>query len=139
MPRYLGIDYGEKRVGIAMSDPTLTLAQPLKTIIYSREKELLKEILSIISEKDIQKVVIGLPLTMKGTDSQKTLEVRKFGERLTSLTSAEVVFIDERLSTRMAHQYLQQMGKQPSRSRDIIDQIAAQEILQIYLDKEKRG
>jgi putative Holliday junction resolvase len=139
MPRYLGIDYGEKRVGIAMSDPTLTLAQPFKTIRYSKQKDLLKELLLIISEKDIQKVVIGLPLTMKGTDSQKTQEVRKFGQKLLSLTSAEVVFFDERLSTKIAHHYLQQMGKQPSRSRDIIDQIAAQEILQIYLDKEKRG
>jgi putative Holliday junction resolvase len=139
MSRYLGIDYGEKRVGIAVSDPTLTLAQPLKTIKYSREKDLLKEILLLISEKDIQKVVIGLPLTMKGTESLKTQEVRKFGEKLKSLTSVTVVFFDERLSTKIAHHYLQQMGKKPSRSRDIVDQMAAQEILQIYLDKEKRG
>jgi putative Holliday junction resolvase len=138
MSRYLGIDYGEKRVGLALSDPTLTLAQPLKTIKYSSAEQLLKELVQIINEKEVQKIIIGLPITLKGTDSEKTREVRKFGEKLESKTSVPIILFDERLSTKIAHQVLQQLGKEPSKSRDIVDQIAAQEILQIYLDKEKK-
>jgi len=138
MPRYLGIDYGERRVGLAMSDPTLTIAQPLKTIKYSSLEHLVKEIVLIITENLVERAIIGLPLTMKGTDSQKTKEVRKFGEKLQLKISIPVIFYDERFSTKIAHNVLYQLGKEPSKSRDIVDQIAAQEILQNYLDKEKK-
>ena len=124
-------------MGLALSDPTLTLAQPLKTIKYSSAEQLLKELVLIIKEKNVQKIIFGLPLTMRGTDSQKTVEVRKFVEKLQLKTSVPVFLFDERLSTKFAHQVLQQLGREPSKSRDIVDQIAAQEILQIYLDKEK--
>jgi putative Holliday junction resolvase len=138
MARYLGIDYGERRVGLAMSDPTLTIAQPLKTIKYSSIEHLIKEIILIITENQVERAIVGLPLTMKGTDSQKTTEVRKFGKKLQLKTSIPVIFFDERFSTKIAHSVLQQLGKEPSKSRDIVDQIAAQEILQNYLDKEKK-
>jgi putative Holliday junction resolvase len=137
MARYLGIDYGERRVGLAMSDPTLTIAQPLKTIKYSSLEHLIKEIVLIITENQVERTIVGLPLTMKGTDSQKTTEVRKFGKKLQLKTSVPVILFDERFSTKIAHNVLQQLGKEPSKSRDIVDQIAAQEILQNYLDKEK--
>jgi putative Holliday junction resolvase len=94
MSRYLGIDYGEKRVGLALSDPTLTLAQPLKTIKYSSAEQLLKELVQIINEKEVQKIIIGLPITLKGTDSEKTREVRKFGEKLESKTSVPIILFD---------------------------------------------
>jgi putative Holliday junction resolvase len=138
MPRYLGIDYGEKRVGLALSDPSLTLAQPLKTIKYSSVKKLITEIVLIIKEYEVKKIILGLPLTMRGTDSQKTREVKDFGEKLGLRVSVPVVLFDERLSTQVAHQVLRQLGKQPSKSREIVDQIAAQDILQTYIEKEKR-
>jgi putative Holliday junction resolvase len=123
---------------LALSDPSLTLAQPFKTIKYASEKQLVREIISIIKEMEVKKIILGLPLTLKGTDSRKTMEVRAFGEKLDSRVSVPVVLFDERLSSQIAHQVLQQLGKEPSKSREIIDQIAAQDILQTYLDKEKR-
>ena len=138
MPRYLGIDYGEKRVGLAVSDPTLTIAQPYKTILFTSIKNLIKELKVLIQELDIRKVILGLPLTMKGTDSRKTLEVREFGDKLLKILGIPVILFDERLSSVQAHAVLKQLGKQPSKNRPIVDQLAAQHILQAFLDREKR-
>lgn len=138
MPRYLGIDYGEKRVGLAVSDPTLTIAQPYKTIIFTSPKNLIAELTVVIKELDIKKVILGLPLTMKGTDSIKTREVREFGDKLIKVLDIPVFLFDERLSSVQAHTVLKQMGKQPSKNRSKVDQLAAQHILQAFLDREKR-
>ncbi|MBN2365193.1 MAG: Holliday junction resolvase RuvX [Calditrichaeota bacterium] len=138
MPRYLGIDFGEKRVGLAMSDPTLTIAQPLRTIRYHSLKELINQLKTVVNEFSIEKIVCGLPLTMKGTDSRKTTEVREFVEKLQNRINIPVVLFDERMTTVQAQMTLQQLGKKPSRNREIIDQIAAQFILQTFLDHEKQ-
>jgi len=138
MPRYLGIDYGEKRIGLALSDPTLTIAQAYKTIHFVSTKDLLKQIGNLVKELHIEKIILGLPLTMKGSDSQKTREIRVFGEKLTLTLGIPIIYFDERLSTVRAHQILKELGKQPSKSRQKLDQLAAQQILQTYLDKERK-
>jgi len=137
MARYLGIDLGEKRVGIAISDPSGIIAQPLKTIPFQSQKQLLQEIRGLLKEYDIAKIVVGLPLTMKGTDSEKTREVRQFAEALSQSVSVPVHFMDERLTTIQAHSTMHQIGKKPSRHRERVDQLAAQFILQTFLDQEK--
>jgi len=137
MNRYLGIDYGEKRVGIAISDPTLIIAQPLKTVQNNSKKQVINEIQKIIQEQSVNKIVLGLPVTMKGTDSEKTKEVRLFAENLAEDLHLPVYFIDERLTTLQAHLTLHQMGKKPSRNKEKVDQLAAQSILQTFLDREK--
>lgn len=138
MPRYLGIDYGEKRIGLALSDPTLIIAQTYKTIHFVSSKDLLQQIGILVEELDINKIILGLPLSMKGSDSQKTKEVRVFGEKLSKTLIIPVIYFDERLSTVRAHQILKELGKQPSKSRQKVDQLAAQQILQTYLDKERK-
>ena len=138
MPRYLGIDYGEKRIGLALSDPTLIIAQAYKTIHFVSLKDLLQQIGNLVEELDIKKIILGLPLSMKGSDSQKTKEVRVFGEKLSKTLAIPVKYFDERLSTVRAHQILQELGKKPSKSRQKVDQLAAQQILQTYLDKERK-
>jgi putative Holliday junction resolvase len=138
MPRYLGIDYGEKRIGLALSDPTLTIAQTFKTIHYSSLKDLLRQISDLVEELEIDKIILGLPLTMKGSDSQKTTEVRTFGEKMDRRLDVPVIYVDERFTTIRAHQILNEMGKQPSKTRQKVDQLAAQQILQTYLDKERK-
>ena len=137
MARYLGLDLGEKRVGVALSDPDRILAQPLKTIPFRSQKQLLQEITDLLKEYQIAKIVIGLPLTMKGTDSEKTRQVRQFARVLSQSVSVPVDFMDERLTTVQAHSTLHQIGKKPSRNRDRVDQLAAQLILQTFLDQEK--
>lgn len=136
MARYLGLDYGEKRIGVALSDPTGFLAQPLKTIHYKSTKQAIEEICRIAAENQVAGVVLGLPLNMSGGDSRKTREVREFAEKLRQKLSVPLELLDERLTTRQAHQTLRQMGKKPSRNRQIVDQMAAQYILQTYLDQK---
>jgi putative Holliday junction resolvase len=135
--RYLGIDHGARRVGLAISDPTLTIAQPLKTITYSSSKILLNEIQKVVRDFEVVRVIVGLPLTLKGSDSEKTREVRLFADHLTSFLELPVELFDERLTTLQAHQTLKQLGKKPSKNREMVDQLAAQKILQTYLDREK--
>ncbi|HFE64488.1 MAG TPA: Holliday junction resolvase RuvX [Caldithrix sp.] len=137
MARYIGIDYGEKRVGVAISDPSLTIAQPLTTIRFQSKKQLIKELREIVHTHSAEKIVLGLPITMKGTDSQKTVQVRAFAEELSRAIGVPVHLMDERLTSVQAHQTMQQMGKQPSRHRARVDQLAAQYILQTFLDREK--
>jgi putative Holliday junction resolvase len=138
MPRYLGIDFGEKRIGLALSDPTLTIAQTYKTMHFESTKILIQQIAELVEELQIDKLILGLPLTMKGSDSEKTTQVRTFGEKLSQKLDVPVIFIDERLTTVRAHQILSEMGKQPSKTRQKVDQLAAQQILQTYLDKERK-
>jgi putative Holliday junction resolvase len=136
MPRYLGIDYGEKRVGIAVSDPTKTIAQPFLTIQYNSKKELIGKILNLVEEEDIELIVVGLPLTLKGIDSNKTKTVRKFVENLRTIIQLPIEFVDERFTSIQAQRMLRDMGKKPSEQRSKIDQLAAQSILQTYLDRK---
>ena len=137
MARYLAIDYGHKRSGLAVSDPTFTIAQKLKTITFKSIQQLVSEIKQITVEYQIIKIILGLPLNLKGQDSEKTREVRSFAEKLTAELSVPIVLFDERFSTARAEQVLHLLGKKPSRNRDVIDQLAAQDILQTYLDQEK--
>lgn len=137
MSRYLGIDFGEKRVGVAISDPTCTISRSLTTIEYSSQQKLLQELKKITQEFRVQKVILGLPVTMKGSDSRKTQEVRQFSEKLKLVLNLPIELIDERLTTSQAHFVMRQLGKKPSRNKKMVDRIAAQGILQTYLDREK--
>jgi putative Holliday junction resolvase len=137
MSRFLGIDHGAKRVGVAISDPTLTIAQPLKTITFSSSNKLLSEIQKVVRDFEVVRVIVGLPLTLKGTDSEKTKEVRLFADHLASFLELPVELFDERLTTLQAHQTLKLLKKKPSKKRELVDQLAAQKILQTYLDREK--
>lgn len=136
MKRYLGLDYGEKRVGVAVSDPLGMLAHGKETIIVKSQKQLLAEIENLINEYDIQKIVLGLPLRLSGEESEKSAAVRKFGERLASTFNILVDYLDERLTSVQVHGILHQMGKKPSKHKARVDQMSAQLILQTYLDRE---
>lgn len=134
--RYLGIDLGEKRVGLAVSDPTLTIAQPLKTLKLTKFTRFIQELREIIDEFHVSKIIVGLPLTLKGTYSQKTHEIMEIIEKMRQKISVPIVAFDERLTTVQARQTMLQLGEKPSRRRDKIDQMAAVYLLQNYLDQE---
>jgi putative Holliday junction resolvase len=137
MARYLAIDYGHKRCGLAVSDPTFLIAQKLKTVHFISLKKFITELRQIIEEYQVSKIILGLPLNLKGEDSEKTREVRMIAGKLTAELTIPVILFDERFSTSRAEQVLHMLGKKPSRSREYIDQLAAQDILQTYLDQEK--
>lgn len=123
--KYLGVDYGTKRIGLAISDETGTLGLEWQTLT---PKEFWKNIQDIIKEQKIAKIAVGLPLNMQGVDTKKTIEVRTFALQLEKETTASVELIDERLSSQMA-------GKIAGKKKGI-DALAASIILQTFLDKQ---
>jgi putative Holliday junction resolvase len=136
--RILGIDLGKKRVGLAITDPLNIIAQPYKTLEFKSKKKLADDLKEIISEKNVGTLVFGLPTTLSGTDSVKTTETRKLTEFIKGELPEDLVFVfeDEALTTVEAHDILRQMGKKPSKNRDIVDQVAAQCILKAFMNRK---
>ncbi len=134
MPRILGIDYGEKRVGLAVSDPLNIIAQPLITLIREDSVGWWHQLEAVIVEQEIVTIVVGYPLTMKGTKSAQTEKVDRFildlGERMT----IPIDRYDERLTSVAAQRALIQQGIKASRNKEAVDYTAAALILQDYLD-----
>lgn len=126
MSKVLGIDYGEKRIGLAISDESQTFARELSIL---SPKEFWDKIKSIISENGILIIVLGWPLNMEGRETEKTKEVASFKLRVESETQLPVEIIDERLTSQM-------VGNLPGGNRDI-DSLAAQILLQNYLNRNK--
>jgi putative holliday junction resolvase len=131
--RLLGVDLGEARTGLALSDELRLLAHPLETIAHSAN--VLSRIKQIVSERNVECVVVGLPRHMSGALGKGAESARQFAEKLRAEISCEVVLWDERLSTQAAERALRESGKKTRQTRGVIDQVAAQMILQGYLDR----
>lgn len=138
MGRLLGIDYGKKRVGLAISDPLGMFASGLETLQNVSAKQLLKEIQELINAYDIEKVVLGLPLKTTGEPGEAAEAVQAFGALLTEKTGLPVVYEDERFTSVIAQQALREQGVQPSRQKHLIDKTSAALILQHHLDRLSR-
>lgn len=134
--RTLCIDYGEKRIGLAISDPLGLTAQGLPTLIRRDEKTDMLKLSEIINEKDVNEIVIGLPRNMDGTLGKKAEEVLRFAELLKSRFSLPVHTVDERLSTVRAHRSMLEGDLSRKKRGKRVDMIAAQLILQCYLDSK---
>jgi putative Holliday junction resolvase len=122
----LGIDYGEKRIGLAISDESRTFARELTILSPKEFWQLIKQ---IITENEITQIVLGWPLNMSGEETEKTREVASFKLQVESETNLPVAIIDERLTSQMAQNI-------KGSSKDL-DSLAAQILLQNYLDKNK--
>ena len=134
MNRILAIDYGDIRVGLALSDLTCTIAQPFKTLNYDDMDHLINQLSEIITEKQVNKVVVGIPYNMKGDDTQQTTKVREFVSILEQKLGYEIIFVDERLTSSEAEKFMHQMDIKTGFNKDKIDKIAASIILQEYID-----
>lgn len=135
MHRVLGIDFGRARIGVAVSDELGLLAHPLETIPSSRAA--LSRIAAIVREKNVDCVVFGVPKTMSGELGPAAEEAKAFREKLSRLIGCKIVAWDERLTTVAAHRALQDAGKKTRDTRGYVDQVAAQMILQGYLDRQQ--
>ncbi len=135
MRRILGLDYGRRRVGVAVSDLLGMTAQPLTTWSGLNDSELVEKITSLISEMNIHQVVLGDPLTTKGESGIMSVRVRRFASRLSKAIPVPIHLQDERLTTVEAHRILRNSGRKPSRHKEIVDRVAAVLILQTYLDR----
>ena len=135
--KFLGIDYGEKRVGIAISDPLRIFASPYKTILYKSKSQLFEEIEKIIIDENIVFSVVGLPIGMNGQVTLQTSEVNNFINDFIKKNIVPVEKIDERLSSVQAIKLLNHQGIKPSKNKSLIDSTAAAIILQSFLDSIK--
>lgn len=134
MGRLLGLDYGEKRVGVALSDPLHIIASPHEVIGYTRPSEAVARIAALCRELDVERIVIGLPLNMDGSAGPATEYVRQFIAALQPRVSVPIVPWDERLTTHTAQQALIQADVRRKKRKALVDKVAAQVILQHYLD-----
>lgn len=134
--RRISFDYGDVRIGVAVSDPDSILVSPLTTLKTS-SKDLMREISNMLTEYEPIAIYIGLPSNMSGTDGLATEKVQAFSERLKALTNIEINFVDERLSTVTAARNLRDSGKNARDSKNSIDMAAAVEILNFAIEIEK--
>jgi putative Holliday junction resolvase len=133
MKRILALDFGRARIGMAISDELQLLAHPLETIPANAHAPL--RIAEIVCEKKVDHVVAGIPRQMNGEIGAAATEVLQFVEKLRGILPCPVVTWDERLTTAAAHRALRDAGKKTRQTRDYVDQVAAQMILQSYLDR----
>ncbi len=133
MNRILGVDYGQARIGLAISDELLMLAHPLETV--KAGKDAIARIAEIVKDRNVGAVVVGIPRRMSGELGTAAEEALQFTEKLRQLVSCEVVTWDERLTTVAANRALRDAGKKTRDTRTYVDQVAAQMILQGYLDR----
>ena len=132
--RILAIDYGARRVGIAVSDPLRLTAQSLPTMEAKDLKKVLSELEVIIADKNVVEIVVGMPLNLKGEKSAAAQKVENFMHHLQNRFKLPVHSWDERWTSIAAQRTIWQLGKSPSRHKDKIDQISAVLILQSFLD-----
>ena len=134
--RILGIDYGQKRIGIAISDPLRLIAYPLETVERKRIEDSIRRILEKYS---IEYVVIGYPLRTDGKLGEREEEVKSFAEKIKEKFNINTKLWDERYTTIEAERIIRDIGKKPSRDKGRVDRVAASLILQSYLDYLKKN
>ena len=136
LSRILGLDYGERRIGLALSDPMGIIARPLTIIDRKKTADHISRISEIIAEKKIATIVVGLPLTLKGHYSKQTEIVLAFIDQLKSNFQIPIVAIDERLSSVAAKKSLLVQSVKTGYEKGRVDETAAAIILQEYLDSQ---
>jgi putative Holliday junction resolvase len=136
--RVLALDPGLRRIGVALSDPTGTLAQPL-LVIDRRGRDLahLDRIADLVKEHDVRHVVVGLPLHMDGRAGPEAEAARRLGEAVAARTGLPVEFVDERWTTREAERTLRALGSRGRRLRARADAVAAALVLRTWLDRRR--
>src|SRR5436189_583056 len=129
----LAIDFGLARIGVAVSDELQLLAHPLETIAANERS--IARVAEIVRERNVDHVVVGIPRQLSGKIGVAATEALRFAEKLRAILPCPVVAWDERLTTVAAHRALREAGKRTRHTRGYVDQVAAQMILQSYLDR----
>jgi putative Holliday junction resolvase len=132
--RFAGLDVGDKRIGVAVSDGLGLTAQPLGVIERSGTQSDITKLVALLATYDVTRFVAGLPLEMSGHEGQQARRVRTFCDALHARTGIDVVYQDERMTTRESERILVESGVRRGKRRKVIDKMAAVLILQAYLD-----
>lgn len=136
--RILGVDHGTVRIGLALSDPSGVVAQPLSVLVRRSLEEDLRAIEQVVVEHQVERIVVGLPRTMGGRLEAAAEAAQAFGAQLGRATGRPVAYWDERLTTVAAERHLLAQGKRREQRRADVDRIAATLLLQSYLDYQAR-
>ena len=136
--KIMGLDYGAKTVGIAISDTLLQIAHPKETIFRDNEKRLRKTLARIeelVRLEDVELIVVGLPLLPDGTQGERAQKAKEFAQKVQTRTDIPVILQDERFTTTASDEELDEMQVKPEDRKKVIDQLAACHILDEYLNR----
>ncbi len=137
--RILGLDVGERRIGVALSDASGRLATALTTIAATPHEQALAQLARLSAKHAVCAIVIGLPLTLRGEIGPQAASVQRFAASLEQALQLPIHLVDERLTSAAAEQLLRDMGLKPEKRRQQIDQVAAALILQDFLDQRREA
>ncbi len=138
MSRFLAVDYGSKRIGLAIGDDDMYMASPIKTIDGCGDlRSDASAVEACAREYDIDGIVIGLPLNMDDSEGPQAKVVRSFGEALDAITDQTIHYVDERLSSIAAEELIRPAGLTRKKKKARVDRVAAQVILQTFLDARR--
>ncbi|MBN1541878.1 Holliday junction resolvase RuvX [candidate division KSB1 bacterium] len=133
--RILAVDYGEKRIGLALSDPMQVLASPFRTIANEGKKAFIRSVADLVVESGCCCVVFGMPFHLHGDPSPKSRQVSSLIPEIAQKVAVPIFAWDERWTTVSAHRTLHALGESPSRNKERVDRMAAAYILQAFLDR----
>lgn len=137
--RKMGVDYGDKRIGVALTDALCIISSPYEVFQNLSLEQSLQHLNDLIKQFNVDEVAMGLPLNMDGSEGERAKIHKDFGQKLSDLSGVNVVFVDERLTSAEAEELLIQSKVRREKRKELIDKIAAQIILQTYLNQTKRG
>ncbi len=138
MPRAMGLDVGTKTIGVALSDPLYMIAQSYTTIQRKKLRDDLLELKTIIEEKEIKEIIVGLPKHMNNDFGVSAQRAKSFGQELKKVFDLDVIYQDERMTTISADRVLMETGVRRENRKKHVDAVAATFILQSWLDRAKR-
>jgi putative Holliday junction resolvase len=137
--RLLGLDYGTKRLGLALSNAEQTIATPLETYNRRDARQDERYLQQKVQEYCVAGLIVGLPVHLSGDEGEKAREARAFGEWTAKVTNCPVRYADERYSTALADEHLHAAELSPKKRKALRDKLAAQILLQAYLESNRRG
>ena len=137
--KYLGVDYGDKRTGLAECDISGMLASGIGTISEGGMRKTAERVSREAESRSCKKIIIGLPKNMDGSEGQRTDVIRAFADLVREYTKIEIDFYDERMTTMIAYRYMSEVGTFGKKRKNSVDTLSAEIILQNYLDRERNG
>ena len=137
MGRIMAVDFGEKRIGIALSDPMKITAQPFEVIEVVSFKKAANRIAEIVKEKEVEEIIFGMPYTSTGKEGEMAGKVRDFAELVERRVNVPIKFVDERMTTRGVARVLDEAGVKKGKKKKVIDKLAATYLLEGYLESLK--
>ena len=139
MQRKMGIDYGDKRIGIAMTDALCIISSPYEVYQNKGVEDAITHIVDLVKQYNVGEIAMGLPINMDGTEGERAAVHREIGQQIAQATGVQVFYIDERLTSAEAEEILISSGVRREKRKELIDKISAQIILQTHIENHKRG